>query len=185
MITLLMRPMRQLHPSLPTCRLSPEYCADVSITAAAAPISYVPQSVAMSALPLYFEYQLVISSLCASPAGHPIFPPQTATTVSAPVRNLATQSSAFCHLLSSFGMDHCKRHRVNPRPKRVSVASRLPGATRPGSAQSSYRISCFIILLFQGRVVRSVARSQSKFTRNCESVSLSSTLRATTGSCSP
>ena len=30
MITLPMRPMRQLHPSLPTCRLSPEHCRCVN-----------------------------------------------------------------------------------------------------------------------------------------------------------
>ena len=117
-------------------------------------------------LPLYFEYQLVISSLCASPAvrySH-LRPPPPCPPRATPVRNLATQSSSFCYLLSSFGMDHCHRHRVNPRLKRVLVASRLTDATRPGPAQSTIILSCFVI--FQGRAVRVSSKIVIKFTRN-------------------
>ena len=44
MITLLIRPMRQLHPHLFHRVACPLSTADASITAAAAPASYVPQS---------------------------------------------------------------------------------------------------------------------------------------------
>ena len=174
MITLPMRPMRQLHPSLPTCRLSPEHCRCVNNSGSRARLLCTsvrchvrPAPRLRSATGVYHSCSRSILSISWSsvPSAPPppairyshLRPPPPCPPRATPVRNLATQSSSFRRLLSSFGMDHCHRHRVNPRPKRVLVASRLTGATRPGPAQSSYRISCFIIANIISRSGRPVS----------------------------
>ena len=109
MITLLIRPMRQLHPHLfhrVACPLSTAdannsgsgarlLCTSVHAMPAPSPACGATGVYHSCSRPLYFEYQLVISSLCPpTPASRysPPRPPPPYPPRATPIGNLATRS---------------------------------------------------------------------------------------------